>query len=97
MKSRKELITEPDDRRWLEVSSRTAAAGGLVVVALLGAMALLHPGERAAVDSAVRASVADVPVAGGPPSVPDRPASGAAPIATDADGFAPPDNHPPTF
>jgi hypothetical protein len=96
MKSRKQFITEPGDRRWLEVGPRAAAAGGLVVVLLLGAMALLHPGERVAVD-ANRSTLSSASASSLPAAPPDVPATTLPPIATDADGFAAPDNHPPTF
>jgi len=99
MKSRRKFITEPGDRRWLETSQWTAAAGGLVVVLLFGAMALLHPGERAAVDvdRAAQSFVTDAPAADSQPAAVAGPASSMPSTATDADVLAAPDNHPPTF
>lgn len=59
MKSRKQYLTEPEDQRWMHASLWAAITGGVVVVALLLAMALFTPGERPARDS-VRADATAV-------------------------------------
>lgn len=99
MKSRKQYITEPEDRRWLEVTPRTAVAGGLIVVALLAAMAVLAPGERpaVAVESAVRPLVTEMQRPNTRRAAPAAPTANPQPATTGTDEIAAPDNHPPTF
>jgi hypothetical protein len=106
MQGSKRFITESDERHWLEVTPRAAAAGGLVVVLLLGAIMLLHPGERGAAGRAALATrpespaVSKVPADTAQVSMPnasDPTPAGPAAIVEDADGPAAPDNHPPTF
>ncbi|MEO8303251.1 MAG: hypothetical protein ABI724_03965 [Betaproteobacteria bacterium] len=99
MKSRKQYLTEPEDRRWLEVTPRTAVAGGLIVVILLAAMVALAPGERPAVaaDSAVRPSMADTQRSNTPRLAPEVSTANPQPATTGPDEIAAPDNHPPTF
>jgi len=87
MKSRKQFITEPGDRRWLDATPLAAAAGGLIVVLLLGTMVLLHPGERAA-------AVGEPPAT---PLSPESPAYALPSIAPDAESYAAPGSQPPTF
>ena len=96
MKSRKQYLTEPGDRRWLEATPLAAAAGGLVIVLLLGAMALLHPNERAPVN-VDRPTVSSASTSSSPSAPSDAPTSTLPPIAPDAESYAAPDSQPPTF
>jgi hypothetical protein len=45
MNSRRRLITEPGDRRWLYATLRAAAAGGAMAALLLAEMIVLQPAE----------------------------------------------------
>jgi len=99
MKSRKQYITEPEEHRWLAVTPTAAVAGGLIVIILLVAMAVLAPGERpvVAADGAVRPSATDAQRPNTLRSAPAAPTANPQPAATGPDEIATPDNHPPTF
>jgi hypothetical protein len=96
MKSRRRYITEPGDRHWLYASPWIAAAGGLVVVILLAAMALLQPGSPTAGDGRSQAQAATA-APRSPAAAPDAPVRTLPPVAPDAESYATPGTMPPTF
>jgi len=88
MKSRKQYLTEPEDRRWMQASPWAAVVGGVAVIALLLAMALFTPGEHPARES-VRADATAV----------ERPTAAVPlpPLPSANEAATTPEEQPPTF